>query len=248
MNNKIIFVLAILTIVLVFTNISNAQQLQSPSVVVSAPDELSGLKKYIEEHVIEMYNDVSTKLMLRYTNTIYCVIVPSLAELENELERRFGQPITLKDSIAGVAVKSQSLIILNSRAYGGKPFIGATKTFRHELAHLMLGSIETKGELPYWFEEGLCQWAEQLLFLPTFRDREMYASLEGAPTIAKIESMMERRKNLNYAYIAAFNSVEFLLRQNSVSRLPEFYFNFKASGNFDKSFQLSFSETVNEFE
>ena len=112
----------------------------------------------------------------------------------------------------------------------------------------MLGTIETKGELPYWFEEGVCQWAEQLLFYPTFSDRALYASLEGAPTIAKIESMMARRNNLNYAYIAAYNAVEFLLRQNSVSQLPEFYFNFTANGNFEISFQQSFSETVFEFE
>ena len=132
MNNKFTMILIIFLLFTELENVSNAQQVQLPTVVITAPDELSGLKKYIEEHVVEMYNAVSSKLKLNYTKTIYCVIVPSLADLENELTTRFGQQVTLKDSIAGVAVKSQSLILLNSRAYGNQPFQGAIKTFRHE--------------------------------------------------------------------------------------------------------------------
>ena len=238
----------ILIIILTIGSVTNAQQIELPPIEFSSADELTGLREYLEKNFNEMYREVNDKVMLKYSKQITCIIVPKLSDLEHELEIKLHQPITLKDSIAGVAVKSLSLIILNANAFREQPFQNARQTFKHELTHLMLSSIEQKGELPLWFEEGLCQWSEQLLFYPTFREKDLYASIEGAPSIAQIENKMQRREDLDKAYISAFNSVDFLLTNQSKSRLPEFYFNFSETGNFDKSFEMAFSETVLDFE
>jgi hypothetical protein len=68
------------------------------------------------------------------------------------------QKITRNHLIVAFAVPDKNLIVIDYSRMATRPF-NLSITLKHEMCHLLLHEHINNGNLPKWFDEGVCQWA-----------------------------------------------------------------------------------------
>ena len=66
--------------------------------------------------------------------------------------------ITRNPLIVAFAVPDKNLIVIDHSRMSKRPF-NLNVTLKHEMCHLLLHEQIKDGNLPKWFDEGVCQWA-----------------------------------------------------------------------------------------
>jgi hypothetical protein len=171
---------------------------------------------------------------------------------------RLGMPgVRLSEHIAGLAIPSRSLILLNIAPHRDGPVISRTlATFRHEYCHLLMGKYSARAgrQWPSWFEEGVCQWVQQSGYEPS---PAVIAARDGRvalPSLAEVSRRIESRNaHTPAAYGFSQNAVGYLMRgiprdqrAGKIAALGEHFV--AAEGDFTAAFEATFGEPLAEFE
>ena len=150
---------------------------------------------------------------------------------------------------AGVAIPSQSMLVVPTR--GGPSVLSpeGRRTLRHEWVHLGL-SAELGGlRAPRWFNEGYAQWASGGFDATEAWKLRVLLALGRTPPMDSLELRWPSgRTQAEVAYLLSASAITYLLAGSGDRGLTIFVKRWKSSRSFETAFRSTFGLTTTQFE
>lgn len=167
-----------------------------------------------------------------------------LAPDERVLQELTGQP---PEWGAGIAIPSQSRIVLPAYASRRARLQDLGQVLRHEIAHIALHRHLEPAPVPRWFDEGYARWAAgEWDFEAAWMLRLAFA-LHRAPPLDSLELGWPRYEtDARVAYLLSMSVVQFLVERGGERGLALFLRRWKQDRDFEtalrRTYGLSFSQ------
>jgi hypothetical protein len=104
------------------------------------------------QEVADIYPELRVELESTFGWTLNSSPSVMLVKDRNQFLKMAKNPLTV-----AFAVPGKNLIVIDHSKMSVYPF-SLELTLKHELCHLLLHHHISKGNLPRWFDEGVCQW------------------------------------------------------------------------------------------
>jgi peptidase MA superfamily protein len=122
------------------------------------------------------------------------------------------------------------------------------QTLRHELAHLVLGSL-VQGRLPLWFEEGFAAWGSGEVSRAESLELNLAVAAGRVPTFSALDAMLRSSPSTaDLAYALAASAVAEIGRRGPPGGLERLLGRLEAGESFDSALVASTGLTTDRFE
>ncbi len=156
------------------------------------------------------------------------------------------------DLVTALAVPQKDLIVIDYSKMNVYPFtLGAT--LKHELCHLELHHHIAEGNLPRWFDEGICQWVSGgLAEIITDGKRSILKEAALSNRLMSIERLAERfpadGRDLLLAYEESRSVVEYVKKEFGVSGVRGILEHMSMGDNLEDAVRKSLLISLDELE
>jgi hypothetical protein len=150
---------------------------------------------------------------------------------------------------AGVAIPSQSMLVMPTREGPSVLSLEGRRTLRHEWAHL--GLVAELGGLraPRWFNEGYAQWASGGFDATEVWRLRVLLALGRTPPMDSLELRWPSgRTQAEIAYLLSASAITYLLAGSGDRGLAVFIERWKSTRSFETAFRSTFGLTTAQFE
>jgi hypothetical protein len=162
------------------------------------------------------------------------------------------QKIAGTDLIVAFAVPQKKLMVIDYSKMNTSPFT-LRSTLKHELCHLLLHHYIDRAKLPKWLDEGICQWASDVIvevIMGSDRSILARAGLRGRyfPMPALKERFPGDKASLQLAYAQSKSFVDYIIREFGKDGVLRLLNNLRYGLDLEAAIEQSFSIALEDLE
>jgi len=162
------------------------------------------------------------------------------------------QKIAGSNLIVAFAVPDKNLIVIDYSKMSIRPF-NLSITLKHELCHLLLHEHIETGNLPKWFDEGVCQWTSdgigEILIDKSWSGLDAAILSDQTLRLARLDKRFPRRRaSLMLAYEQSKSVVVFMDRQYGRQAILNLLGELKNGAAFEAALFQNLSLSIDQLE